>query len=51
MVGGGAAADEVLMGSLGAAWHGTSLASAGAFAARLLARLGDRPPAGVPDLP
>jgi methanogenic corrinoid protein MtbC1 len=51
MVGGAVTGDAELMRSLGAAWSGTSLVSAGNYAGRLLERLADRPPAEVPELP
>jgi methanogenic corrinoid protein MtbC1 len=51
MVGGSLAADAVLVGSLGVAWSGTSLAAAAGFAAGVLERIADRAPFGVPELP
>jgi methanogenic corrinoid protein MtbC1 len=51
VVGGKLAGDAALMHSLGVAWAGTSLTAAAAYAAALLARLPDRPPAEEPELP
>lgn len=51
LVGGAIAGDGALVGSLGVAWSGTSLAAAAAFAAAILRRLADRPPREVVELP
>jgi methanogenic corrinoid protein MtbC1 len=51
MVGGALARDAELMGSLDAAWSGTSLTSAAAYAAGLRDRLSDRSATEAPELP
>ncbi len=51
IVGGGITADVGLVGGLDVDWAGTSLVAAARFAAAVLARISDRPPAEVPELP
>lgn len=51
IVGGAITADPELVAGLHVDWAGTSLVAASAFAAAVLGRLADRPPAEVPELP